>query len=273
MPSRFNDQSNFLVAFVASIIGLLVFRTDLEMVSVSIFAIQISIFSIVLIFIGLMGLSSYVSALAIVSKNINFTLFPLPRYLEKIATYLTVMSLLYPMFVVIIYTISLLASFVSPNALDAASLISTMSAVLAGFYLSYVIGRGRQQKEIEDSYLYSGTLESRFYDRSDQKNEYSFLEHYQFVTGYAREYLRTLGYGVRASSLSFIFSKLSEKNQISEGDLSIAQEIANTRNQYAHGIKSLSKNDLATLEKKLDYLYKIINKKFATIVEEGEINI
>src|SRR6266496_1886728 len=191
--SKLQDQSNYVVAFLAVAVGLLIFGPELEGIRLPIFSIEISLFFAAVVFVSMFVVAVYLSALALVVTNFNITKVPLNSYIEKLASFLMIFGLLSPIMLIVVVLLSWVIHLIDWSGIVNPT-VSSILAALAGLVTGAVAGytTNRRDKIKLESLFYKEEQEAiqAQYRMKTDGNEYAFLEHYEFVTGYAREYIR-----------------------------------------------------------------------------------
>lgn len=283
MSRKFHDQVCYTVAFLAIAIGLMIFRADLSSWSMSIFGWETNAFVLVLIFVAMMVLATYIGALAIVSTNFNFTKFPLTSYLEKASTFLTILCLVSPVALAIVALIIRFFTWIISSVAANETLLTATNSLGIGLALGIAVGTVTSLNALQRKEKLS--LERRFYrweintneadfanvikhnNRSKSSGSQEFLEHYEYVLGYAREYMRSLGYGVRTESIGFIAKFLLDKSIIDADFYNELELVNKLRNETAHATRYISANEKKKAVESLSKLYAVIRDKFTSLVE------
>lgn len=280
MSSKFHDQASYIAAFLAVSVGLMIFRSDIQGININFGFINTSLFWLLVGFVLLLVFATYLSALAVMSEQLNITKIPLTKYIQNVASFFTAVGLLLPIAALIIYLVIAGMTYLSVNNQD---LLNMISLAISLFALGVTAGRYatlRNKRQIEHNYSLAGRyieqfdkefknilIEERFHPAKNKDSTYEFLEHYEYVTNYTKEYLRSLGYGVRGNSISFI-AKLLLSKEIISNDLSRELFfVGELRNKTAHAITKPTKKEVERARRTLDDLFKIIQPLFIDLVE------
>ena len=263
MNTTFKDNFNYIVAFVAVLLGLSTFKDIALSSSIVVLAQHFNYFQLSIPFISSMLLASYIGALAMLSKNINFTLFPLTRYLELASYSFAVIGLMYPLLVLVMWLVTLLTSELAGK--DLAKSLQLIILLVQGAIALFVMkqlatSKLRLSTEQEAAHIRSITFDFNADDIKDVRSKESiFLKKYEETSEIARALLRLKGYGVAKENLSRVAGILADKNVFDDKDLLVAKNITSARNSYAHTGEGLTKQKIDTMIKELEYLQKKID--------------
>lgn len=282
MASRFHDQASYIAAFVAVGVGFLIFDDNLRQVGIDLYWFRTNAFVLSLIFLGMLSLGTYISALAPLSVNLNYTRFPLTAWLERAANFFHTFGLLLPLLYGLVALFSMVASAVlrqlgAASDLAAVTLLSTFFGGIGGFAASRFITRVRRRNKLEEAY----------YEYDLRRNEshaplaasvqpkpragaadkmYEFLQEYEYAVNYAKEYLYAIGYGIRSSSLRFVAELLHEKGVIDKKLRSELWQLSDTRNRFAHAEQKPTAAEMRSARRTLDALNAAIGPRFSELI-------
>lgn len=263
MINSFKDNFNYLIAFIAVLVGLSAFKDFATAHTLDIFTFQISYLYLSIPLIIAMLLAAYLGALAMLSKNINFTLFPLTRYLENTSYFVATIGLLYPTLVFLAWLFTLLSSLVlNKDLLYIAQLLVTLQGVML-LALAKKLTVSKQQQSIEYGVGRIRSISEGLENEKPVKKlskEAQFLKFYEEVSESARFLLKLHGYGIAKENLHRTAQMLSDKKIFNLQDVQQATEITRLRNTYAHTGEGLSRQYIESLTKKLERLRKKIDE-------------
>lgn len=264
MVNSFKDNFNYLIAFIAVLVGLSAFKDFATTHALTIFAFQINYLYLSVPFIIAMLLAAYLGALAMLSKNINFTLFPLTRYLENTSYFVATIGLLYPILVFLAWLLTLLSSLILNRDLTliAQSLVTLQAGVLVVLAKRLTASKQRLNIEYEVSRIrsISEELENEKPIKKLPK-EAQFLKFYEEVSENARSLLKLRGYGIANENLHRTARMLGDKKIFNLQDVQQATELTRIRNTYAHTGEGLSRQNIESMMKKLERLRKKIDEE------------
>lgn len=279
MSSKFHDQASYIAAFLAISVGLMIFRNDLAQIIINFGFFAVSLFWILVVFVSILVFATYVSALAVMSEQFNISELPLTKYIKNIANFLTAIGLLFPIVTALVYVI--VQGVMAISAINQ-QLVGVLSLAITSLTLGmtagrYVILRNKRQIEynyaLAESYIEkrTDTFTPRIYEAISGKKAhvsmYEFLEHYEYVTNYTKEYLRSLGYGVRSSSAGFIGKLLLSKKKIPEQLANDLQWVADLRNQAAHALHNPTSKETVRARGILEDLFQTVRPLFIELID------
>lgn len=277
ITDKFKDQSNYLVAFLASVIGLGAFKDSLSNVHIDLFNKEPSLFNLAVPLVVLLLASVYLSALALLADNLN-AMVPLKGYLSLLANVTGAFALLAPMLFLILWGVSVLAQLLSLHSSQINATLKVIAILLAvpAAWFAYRLARNNEKRAKElDAFRtvirlrHDNGRESIFdedYTPKDLKAD--FLKNYEDVSNYVREYLDIEGYGVKNMSLPQMSKILVARNVFVDSDLEKANSLLKIRNDIAHnagpkhGKLSGAFEDLFDLEQKIiDAFWRLISEQ------------
>jgi hypothetical protein len=268
--NNFLTRSNYLVAFLAALIGLAAFKDELSAGRVGVFGNEFTWLSIAVPMSIAILVASYVGALSHFSSNITFTKIPLTKYLGIASTVIAILGLIYPIIWILVLGISWLVAQIDIDS-SILSLISgatTIAAALAGAIAATITSimfyNLKNEKELRRLIL---KLEEPK-EHSRPITEYDFLQEYEKLVATASEYLRLRGFGVGShNGLLKLARILQSKNIFDALDVDNAALINKDRNLYAHGQKSLKHKEIRNAIESIQKLQEKIEK---AIIDWGQ---
>lgn len=275
MNAELANRSNYLVAFLAAIIGLAAFKDTLSRWYVMVFANEYTWLSLCVPLICAMLFAAYVGALSHFSSNITFTKLPISRYLGNVSNYSAIIGLLYPIGLLLILLMSYVLEHISSlgNYLDiiynVSTTVTTIVSVITAAYLAKNISALRSDYEKQ------AILES--FERSLRKNieapkgkdkGYQLLYEYEYLHRLMIRSLQFMGYGINSRmNVTQLAEILHKKEILDNKDLDNAARLNKQRNAYAHGQLAISKSELETALRRINGLQKKIK---AAIIDRDE---
>jgi hypothetical protein len=251
---KFKDQSEYLVALLASIVGLAAFRQDLSGWHINLFGWNASFFALATVLVIALLISVYLSAWAILSDNLNITRVPLRGILTVGANIVGTFALGIPIIVPVLWLVSL---FLAP-IIDHKNTVNLIVGILAGLgvvingLLAFKISRNRQKitiaeyaadtshkklEELLDKALTNADAHKRqIYRKATISQLNQFIVEFNDLDKYIKRYLEIIGYSVGNLSLHNSAKVMARLGRLSEADLKKTRSISALRNEIAHSI-------------------------------------
>jgi hypothetical protein len=268
---KFKDQSNFLVAFLASVISLAAFKDDLSNIHIDLFQHYPSMFNLCMPIVIILLISAYLSALTFVIDSINFYV-PLKGLLLIVATAFGIIGLILPIAYIIIWGFSefLRLFSISKNNLQILASISQLITVTLVLYTSTKLAlnyqKDHKQSEaieilINDSIeLFENVQIVNKIKPDDHQQQY--LIKYGEVFKFVKDYLDINGYSVKQIDLLKAAKILVKLNVINSNDLQTIRNLNDLRNTYAHGgIERMPSRPINAL-KQIDEIHEKVLKAY-----------
>lgn len=283
----FKENLNYLVAFIAILVGLLVFKEQAEANSVNLLGLSVSFFWLSIPFLSGMVIAAYIGALAIIAGQVNFTRFPIVKILERVSYTIMAFSLLYPLGVAAAYLMTLLIQLIlhiGPmiDSTITESLASLISGLLTGAVLSMVSfnyaknkEKNRIRNQIDTLIINIDQVEYAENKDKDGNKELSFLRHYEELVGLANSYLSAIGYGSAYTNLKKAADILHNIQILDKDDVGTAVKLNEYRNAIAHHSKpdqlpKLDHTTFASLRRLRNKLKKAIYDFSPNSMEDGK---
>lgn len=261
MEDKYKHQSNFLVAILAVVVGLGIFRNEITNWNVNLFGVSVTGFTLVLAGLGLLLFAVYLYALVFfVLDNINFTKFPLKKYVLFIANLCVTFTLLSPLFLLFAWPLSWLLDLIKTIQIDrgTASEVSSLVSVLLSVIASSVLVFTTQKQNEIKKHMMILQQESEYEANRKQHESAStrLIEGYNQSAKLLGEFLESRGYGVKNVSFHHLVKIMVNKGFFDEDDIEKSRSISATRNMIIHGRNVKS----ADIERSRKYLVEILRK-------------
>jgi hypothetical protein len=278
---KFKDQSNFLVAFLASVISLSAFKDDLSNIHIGMFQYYPSLFNLCVPIVVILFMSAYLSALTFVIDSINFSV-PLKGHLFVAATAIGIIGLLLPIAYAITWVFSefLRLFSISNNNLHifaGISQLATLSLVLfAGIKLALGYQKEHKQSEaieilVNDSTELLENLQIANKVKPDDHQQ-QYLVKYGEVFKFVKDYLDINGYSVKKLNLVKAAKILLKLDVINVKDLQAIRNLDDLRNTYAHGGIDRMPNRPKNALKQIDEIHEKVLKAYWEIAYDQGSN-
>lgn len=255
MNSSFKESFNYLVAFLAVLFGLSAFKQELTQINLQVFGKSMSIIEISIPFITLMIIATYFGALAMVSRNFTFKLFPLTKILERISYSLAFLGLIYPLLILTVFVISLLVSTIAQLDEQKVSIVTSIVATAVAVYTSYSFARTKytERYEVKLEELRKIVVESDAVDRR-KTSSYEIVMLFHQFTSLSKAILRLKGYGI-SNDDTYVIGRMLESIDVLDGDdLDTIRKLRNLRNKIVHEPLQARNSELKTARKELESL-------------------
>lgn len=258
MESRFKDSFSYLVAFLAVLVGLGIFKDSAEEHRLMIFGLSFNYLELSVPFIGLILLAVYVGALAMLSRNITFRLFPLTNVLERMSYTFAALGLLYPIVLSVTVGLSWLAQLLPPVDKLGDSLL-TVAIVLQATYTAmlawrYAASRQQDKYEVTLRNLREQVYAAKTPIDTKQISPYEIVMLYHQFVSLAKSLLKLKGYGISGENIQTISRSLEELKVFDKQDMRDVRKIRDLRNKIVHTDKPVGRKDLDESRKLLEDL-------------------
>lgn len=264
MNSDFKDQFNYLVAFLAVLAGLMVFKDEASARHILVFGRDYSWLQLSLPFVGTMAVATYAGALTLLVKRWNFTWFALGKYLELFSYAIATLGLLYPLLVPVSLLVSYSVAHLHADTMSKVAIVSTVLQLVVMAYGAVRLASSREKEKISAQLSFMGELQTKVI-RAEGKTarepvdvkalQMQAIERYSYVVDRAKAYLRLRGFGVSGESLGRIAQILRSKGVFDDSDVQKATRITNIRNMYVHAPSNMTAP--ASPKRVLDMLEKL----------------
>ena len=268
--NTFLSRSNYLVAFLAALIGLAAFKDELSANKISVFGNEFTWLVAATPMMIAILVAAYVGALSHFSSNVTFTKIPLAKYLGIFSTVIAMLGLFYPILFFVLLGVSSLAGNIGLNS----ATLSSISSILTS--LGAIIGGVVALRASTTLYNLKNEKNSRrlILNLDDPKkvtnriSEYDLLQEYEKLVATSSEYLRLRGFGIGSrNGLLKLARILQSKNIFNALDVDSAAIINKDRNLYAHGQKNLKREEIKRM---LEEIQKLQEKVDKAIIEWGQ---
>jgi hypothetical protein len=277
MNEKFKDQANYLIGFLAALIGLSFFKTELGQHNINIFSYYPSFLNLGIFIIGMLLLSAYFGALAHLINNFNVTSLPLSGLLSLLSNIFSTIGLIAPVMFLLGYVLTLI-----PISRIQSTQVSGLAALLTAV-LGFLAGRAKDRNEKRQiaqqatTIIYpdnvhltmttdSVKIKNKTKNESSRENnrieEQFIVNSYSSLIKFISNYLYIRGFGVKGEDLVQMAHILVSKNVFNNSDVIKAQQIMDLRNKAAHSEGTLAKADLYKAQDNLLVLYKKVQKAY-----------
>ncbi|MDX2775943.1 hypothetical protein PV379_01050 [Streptomyces caniscabiei] len=255
-PDDFLARSTFLVGFLAALIGMAAFKEELATVQLSFFHWNVSLLLLAAPMIGMMLLAAYLGALAHFLSNITRISVPVSKYLSILSTAITILSLLYPVLVALVYLFSSAALSVraDPTTLQiifiiAASVIGigSLAASLATSNWLFSI------RSIDE--LTRLTARIDILTNKDRPSSNKFISQYEQLTYFLEAFARVKGYGANRQGLITLAKTMHKMGIYTQQDIKKARALNELRNEFVSGKSMLDSKESTQALIEVKYLY------------------
>ena len=133
--NTFLSRSNYLVAFLAALIGLAAFKDELSANKISVFGNEFTWLVAATPMMIAILVAAYVGALSHFSSNVTFTKIPLAKYLGIFSTVIAMLGLFYPILFFVLLGVSSLAGNIGLNSAtlsSISSILTSLGAIIGG---------------------------------------------------------------------------------------------------------------------------------------------
>ena len=269
--SDFLNRSNYLVAFLAALVGMAAFKDELSQIKIELFGISTSLLIAISPMTLLILTAAYLGAIAHFSSNITFTKFPISKYFGSFATSFAIAGLAYPILLGLSLLISWMTSLVVLNreliqtAALTASLLSAVSTVVISYLSGKILFETKLEKERAELLL-SMSMNNELRIQKANLTQYEFLKKYEQLIMYSIKYLKVNGFGIGAhSGLRQLGIVLRGKKVFNDKDVATVMDLHRIRNLYAHGHKQLTQDEIKSLIINIDKLQLKIEQAILSI--------
>lgn len=263
------DQFNYLVAFVAVLLGLLIFKDTLSSHSILLFTWRLDWLALSLPFIIAIVSATYFWALTMLAKRWPIAI-PLAKILESISIIVATIGLLYPLALLVSLLLSYLATKIHINGRNLTAYTSFILSIVTGaLTVTSVRFAQRLERENLSVQLSMLDLQARMAQEEGTDNLATrFMRRYDYHVERAKVYLRLRGYGTGGQSLGRLAQILRSRGVFQDEDIQNAADITRLRNLYAHTSSRITKKDfrdalarLKTLDDKMDHAFYALSEK------------
>lgn len=270
---NFKDNFSYFAAFVAILIGLGTFRDFAESHSLELFNFSLSYLQISIPFIALMSLAMWVGALAMISRNYNFSLFPLTRILENTSNFFAILGLLSP----VLIPVGLLVTWLSDVLSTANFSLSRLSNVLTSLATIFIgvlalqLTKARSQalheQYTDDFYRELRRFEAKIEKTSKQADALDVLQLYNKLLSLSKNVLRLRGYGATGLNPRYMSKMLVALGIWDEGDMAAMEDARAVRNLIAHSDNTPSRR---SIKKAVEILNELIEKLGDEVIKQDD---
>ncbi len=261
--NEFHKKTQGLSAFLAALVGLAVFKEELNLLKVTIFSWEISVLQIIVPLILALLLSSYLATLSYYEDTPRK--YPVKGYLRFVSEFLGILSLLYPITVGTVLAISwVLSKFetgIPPAFLEVAS---ALAALIVSLMTSKRITSLKNQ-EVDEEIISSSfdDLLPKLSAKNKQEdiNWTGFLSSYEAMRAQLKRFLNISGYGAAGENLFDMAVVLRGQGLMDAQDVKLAKEIVDMRNQIAHA-RDIPASEVSSMIMKFNKMSARVRKVF-----------
>lgn len=259
-------KSNFLVAFIAVVIGFAAFGEKLNTRHVNIFGFSPSLYDLFFVFLIIIALSPYFTALAHFAGMIPNSKLRIGKHLNYIANVFGAAGLLIPLALTISAAMTYFIGFIPNINIDykyfvyIASLVTLVSVLFAA-----KSSNDAKSERIES--LYTSKLEEsisrevKLIEKNRvSKNTEIFLTTYSLLCEAITDYLRFEGYGVGRTNLVSLVKNLERLGVVDSSVLDKAIFAMKQRNIYMHTGSWPDNDSSEKAAKSIEYIAKALKK-------------
>lgn len=258
----FLSRSNYLVGFLAALIGMAAFKEELSQIYITLFGVSFSLLiSAFPMIVGIL-LATYLGALAHFTSNITITKFALSKYLSLLSNTIAILSLGYPIILSLLLTVSWVLDYTQIDTQlveDIFLIVMSSSSVVASLF-AFMVSRSLRKVRIQNNKVELLQKLHEVHERIKEVDGYEFLRQYEELVNYAVSYLKLQGYGFGGRNLVSVIRVLADKEVLSQEDVQRANELSVLRNGYAHGQKDLKLSQLKNAIRNIERLKVKIEK-------------
>jgi len=232
----FLARSTFLVGFLAALIGMAAFKEELAAIQLTFFHWNVSLLLLAAPMIGLMLFAAYLGALAHFLSNITRISVPINKYLSILSTAITILSLLYPALIALVYLASSVTMSVRADSAtvqiifaSAASVIG-ISAIILSLATSNWLFSVRSIDELARLTARIDILTNR-----ERPSSSKFLSHYEQLVYFLEAFVKVKGYSANGQGLTALAKTLHKMNIYTQQDIETAQTLNTLRDEFVSG--------------------------------------
>ncbi|HNW71675.1 MAG TPA: hypothetical protein PKZ36_00305 [Candidatus Paceibacterota bacterium] len=273
--SIISDKASFMIGLAAVILAIFPFKDKLDSIKLNIFGYDLTIFSLALIFLGLLLFSSYLYGLNNIRYNSEiFTnkWFGWSKYIEVLAHIVYTLAFIFPILVIMSWILTeIIPIFILVSKVGSESIKSTTEIISGSFsiitalisvVLSFSLFRKKEKSEIEnlsnDQKIYIGSAK-RNYSIGDYR--LTILNLFQAVIlSLKSNLIPHIGLNINRVPPSVILNVAEQRKLITVEEKQIIRDLMGLRNQVAHNLNSFhtTKEQVKKLE---DRIISIIAKQ------------
>jgi hypothetical protein len=280
MNQGFKEQSNYLVGFLAVIVGLAFFKDGIAHINVQIFSFYPTLLNLAVFVLAWLLFAAYLGALTHLVGSFNITRFPISGYMSILTSVATAIALISPLLMFSAWGLTHLP-FERLKSTEASS-IGTAISLLLGFVLGFTSSKNEKRELAQNAttIVYPQTIseepvsEKPSPKRQARLNESAWIGpgwvgSYESLVEFMSNYLYLRGYGVKGRGLAQLAELLNDKGVLSDSDLRSAKKVADLRNQWAHSGTPVSRVEVEDAQETLLDLYKKTQKAYLDYLGVG----
>lgn len=255
-PTDFLARSTFLVGFLAALIGMAAFKDELSAVHLSFFHWNISLLFIAAPMVTMMLFAAYIGALAHFLSSVNTINVPFSKYLSVTSTAVTILSLLYPIIVGLLFVFSSIAFSIRISP-DSARLLSVILSGLVGsgaFILSLKASSRLFSVRTLDELLQL-TTNTDITTTKHASSPDKFVSQYAQLSYFLAAYMKIKGYGTSRKGLAIPAQILEKLNTYTASDAQKAVALDTLYDAYIKGKLQPNSKEIAAAIADIHTLY------------------
>lgn len=249
-------KSTFLVGFLAALIGMAAFKDELSALHIPLFQWNISLLFLAAPMIGMMLFAAYIGALAHFLSNINGIKVPVSKYLNIISTATTILSLLYPLVVLLLFVFSTIALSVKIDHATTQTIFAIVIAIVGVSTIAMSLAVSNwlfSVRSIDE--LARLSLRIDIFTNEDRPSSNKFLSQYEQLVYFLEAFVKIKGYGTNGQRLAALAQNLHKMTIYTPQDVQQAQELNKLRDAFVSGKSIPSVKESAQAIKTIHTLY------------------
>jgi hypothetical protein len=263
LANSFKDNFSYIAAFLSALVGLAAFKNEAESFTLFIVSRDFTLLELALPFVIFMILAAYVGALAIQSKTMRFTLFPLTKGLEWAANVSALIGLAYPLLILFAYLFTQ-AAFQVTQGIPGADNPELLRQVLSGVSTAIVVvitlplviqTSSNKLKERYKNKSRTLLIEyAKMLDAGKTTNTTDILSQRHILTSLVKGVLSLKGYSVGGDDLLHMSKKLADLGIFSSSDLDNITAIQSAYDAISQGTPLPARPSIKELREIIDTL-------------------
>lgn len=263
LANSFKDNFSYIAAFLSALVGLAAFKGEAESLTLFIVNRDFTLLELAIPFVVFMILAAYVGALAMQSKAMRFTLFPLTKGLEWAANVSALIGLAYPLLVLFAYLLTQAAFQITQGVPDTDNpellrqILSGIGTAIAVLVMLSLVVQTSSNKLKERYKNKSRTLlieYAKMLDAGKTTNTTDILSQQHILTSLVQGVLGLKGYGVGSDDLIPMSKKLVDLGIFNSSDLNSIAAIQSAYDAISHGTPLPAKPSIKELGEIIDAL-------------------
>lgn len=273
MEEKLKEQSLYVVTFLAMMLGLGIFRLDLEQLHLYGFLSGISVFNVGVSMVLALVLAAYIQALVLlVIDNMTIDRVPIRKYMLSASSLLIFAALLSPIAIVFFLTSQATADYILSTVGGTSNTVTTLlialnTAIFA--YLATGLSKARSAHQLAAQATVSLDESTKIIKATINKSSlYDFLQIYEEYDRLARNTAGLYGYSLKFVNLVRVMDILRDKNIFDTDDIVAAKRLVRMRNEYVHAKSKPSSQEIKEAREMLLGFAKKIEAGTAELIEK-----